>query len=320
MADSKDYSATSGKKILFIIAVLVFIGVVITAIVLLIPTNKYSMVNALQENQQTFFLKDENEQSKFNSFTDKIKSNANINYYSDEINDIPVIASTMAQVLDYYNDYMVFAENNKVMTDNNKIINNKIELSVKIKNNINDILDKTTKLEVNSDSFLQNAWIDFRKEFNDYIKCYYDMFESLKNCYEGCFDVTLSNNKASHHVLQAANDYITCLNSDFNVLINVDRKGSIEQGNYMYKSHGKVEFFTAFVSNCIENNGEIIHYLISDALQQKYQKLDKFLQTYNETDYKTLINSIYPSSITKTYDVVDTEGLYVQAVAFLDRR
>ena len=133
--------------------------------------------------------------------------------------------------------------------------------------------------------------------------------------------MTLSNNKASHHILNAVDDYIACLNSDYNVLINVDRKGNTEQGNYMYKSKAKVACFKAFVSKCVVDNKEIIYYLNTPYFQQKYQKLDRFLELYGESDYKAMINSIYPTQITKSYTgVVDTEGLYAQAVDFLDRR
>ena len=302
MAESKDYSVEGGgKKILFIIALLVFIAVVVTAIILLIPANQYTMVDALQENHQTFFLKDENEQAKYQNFTDKIKANTSINYYADEIDDIPVIALSVSHVLAYYNDYMVFAENNKVMSNNSKTIKNKLEQSVILQENLDNILDEASKLDADSVSFLQNAWIDFRIQFNDYVKCYYDLFEALKNCYEGCFDMTLSNNKASHHILNAVDDYISCINSDLSVLINVDRKGSIEQGNYMYKSKAKVACFDAFVTKCVVNNKEIIYYLSNASFQQKYQKLDRFLEVYGESDYKAMINSIYPTQITKSY-------------------
>ena len=91
MAKSKDYKASGAKKWLIIFGILVLIAIVVVAVVLLIPANTYSMIEALQENESHFLLKDTKEKNDFNEFTLKIKGSTTLNYYTQEIEDVEIV-------------------------------------------------------------------------------------------------------------------------------------------------------------------------------------------------------------------------------------
>ena len=321
MGKSKDYKAGGAKKWLIILGILVLIAVVIVAVVLLIPANTYSMIEALQENEEHFFLTDEKEHSDFDEFTLKITSNASLSYYTEEINNVEVISQGMASVLSYYNDYFVFAKKNKTLSSNTKTINKYITTTNKVQKNIDNLLENTKKLNNDSVSYLKNSWIDFRKEFNKYIEAYYKMFASLSKCYKNCFDTSYSKNAASMRILDTANDYIYCIMSDYKIISNNDKKDRIEQGNYAYSSTPKITWFKAFVDKCVVNTNEISRYLYSEDLQLSYAKVDNFFKVYKQNDFKNMINAIYVTGLTNPYNSVeDNDGLFENAKTFLDRR
>lgn len=330
MGKSKDYKAGGVKKWLIGFGVLVLIAVVIIGIVIFIPANTYSMIGALQENEEHFFLQDTNK-NKYEEFTSKIKdtstisdgdeNSGDISYYSDEIDDVKMISEGLHNILSFYNNYIVFAKNNKTLSSNTKSINNFISEANSIQENMNNIIDQTKILEVKSSSYLKNSWIDFRKEFNKYVENYYKMFLSLSECYKECFDVSFSQNSASQRILDAANDYVYCIMNDYKIVVNNDKKDNIIQGSYSYVSHTKVVLFKNFVDKCIVDNTEITKYIYDEPTQEKYNNLDKFFRVYKETDFKKLISSAKNDQILNTYtDVSDNNNLFEVAKNFLDRR
>lgn len=321
MGKSKDYKAGGAKKWLIIFGVLILIAVVVVAVVLLIPANTYSMIEALQENEEHFFLTDEKEQNDFNEFTLKITSNETLTYYTDEINNVKIISQSMADILGYYNDYFVFAKKNKTLSSNTKIINKYITTANKVQKNMDNLLENTKKLDNDAVSYLKNSWIDFRKEFNKYIEAYYKMFASLSKCYKNCFDTSYSKNTASIRILDTANDYVYCIMSDYKIIINNDKKDRIEQGNYAYTSTPKITWFKAFVNKCVVNTSEISRYLYSEDLQLSYAKINDFFKVYRENDFKNMINAISATGLTNPYSSIeDNDGLFETAKNFLDRR
>lgn len=318
MADKE--KKVGAKKWLKVLGALVFVAVVVVAVILLIPANTYSMIEALQANEKTFLLKDASYQIKYDDFANKIKTNDVLDYYSDEVDDVLIISQTMSEILTYYNEYMVFAEDNDTLSKNYKIINKNIKSADKIQKNIEIILDDALKLDDESTSYLQNSWIDFRIEFKNYLECYYNIFVSLNNCYQGCFEESITNNKASKYILNTINDYVYCIVNDFKVIISIDEKGDVSIGNYLYNSKGKVNHFENFVDKYIVDNTQIIEYQYDTLIINKFEKIEKFFTIYNETNFTEIINSISPvtNEITKTYpEITDTEGLYTTVKIFL---
>lgn len=321
MGQSKDYKASGAKKWLVIFGILVLIAVIVVGIVLFIPANTYSMIEALQENEAHFLMKDTEEQNDFNEFTIKLKSSEALSYYTEEINNVLVITDSLSDVLSFYNNYMVFAKSNKTLSSNTKSINKYISEANKIQKNIDNLLVETKKLDTEATSYLKNAWIDFRKEFVKYMDNYYKMFTSLYKCYQGCFDLSYSNNAASKRILNAVNDYVYCIMMDYKSVSANDKKDSLYQGNYSYTSSPKITWFKAFVDKCVVDNTEITTYLYTPSLQSDYAKYDTFFTTYKENDFRRMIKAINSTDLTNPYgNVEDDANLFEAAKDFLDRR
>lgn len=319
MSESKGNSAGS-KKLLIFFGLLILAAVIVVVIIVSIPANTYNMIDALQKNQETLFLNDNDERVKYDSFVNKINTNSTLSYYKEEAQDVIVISQNLSDILKYYNNYLVFAQKNKVLSSNVKVINKNIKSTNQIKKNIDEILDRVLKLEDESVSYLKNCWIDFRGEYQKYLDNYYSSFNALYNCYKDCFTTSFTNNKASDLILSTANDYISCLVYDFKTIVSVDTKTDIAQGDYSYLSHGRVVNFDKFVKAYINDNNEIKDYLFSSKVNDKYETLYTFFEIYSERDLKPLIASIDPTSqnVTKTYpEVNDPDKVYQEVADFL---
>ena len=314
---AKDYSAGGAKKWLIIVGVIVLVAILIVAIVLMIPANTYSMIGSLKESEQTYFLKDDDERASYSKFVSKINSNNQTSYYYQEVKDIQSLSNSMSIVLGYYNDFIVFAKNNSVMSKNYKKIKNNITKAEKYQKNMDKIINNASNYESSSYTLIQNAMIDFRKEFESYMECYQNAIISLNNVYQGCFDVSYSNNTASKNILNAVNDYIYSIVNDYKVLVSSDRKGS-STSSYSYKSRYKISYFGNFVDDFLTNTNDIRNYMFNSSLQTKYEKIERFFTLYGEKDFKQLIATINNSGVQKTYTgIVDEDSVYSTVKNFL---
>lgn len=318
---AKDYKASGAKKWLILFSFFMLVAVVVVGVILFIPANTYSMIESLQENEENFLFEDEKDKIHFENFTTKITSNATLSYYSNEIQNVEILVQSMSEVLGFYNDYLVFAKNNKTLSNSTKSINKYIANAKDLKKTIASLLEETEKLEVNSDTYLKNSWIDFRKNFTNYLENYYRLYISLSKCYENCFDESFNKNTASSTILGATNDYISVIISDYKILNTNDKKGSTTQGSYSYNSGNKINCFKLFVQNYLVNKSEILQYLYTASIQTKYEKIGKFFTVYNEMDFKNVIKNINDSGISNPYtDVSDEENVFAIVKNFLDRR
>lgn len=304
---AKEYSATGAKKWLVLVGVVVLIAICIVAIVLAIPANTYSMIESLEQSEQTYLLKDANEKKNYSTFRSKVNSNAQTRYYNQELIDVETLSTSMSVVLKYYSDFMVFANSNKVMSSNYKKIRSNISKAGKYQDKIDKILEDASKLEGSSVTLLQNSMIDFRKEFCEYVNSYYNAFVSLNNCYQGCFGESYSNNAASTQILNAVNDYIYTIVNDYKVLISSDRKGETNSSNYSYKSRYKIYYLNKFVNEYIADRSEIRNYMFNETTQAKYEKINRFFSLYNEKDFTQLIITINQSGVQKTYGTITND-------------
>ena len=321
--ESKGYSTGNGKRWLILLGVLVLIAVIVVVILLVIPANTFSMVETLQTASTNTFLLSESEKDNYNSFKTKISGNTLVNYYSQEMNDIIILSESLSDVVIYYNQFMAFAEDNNVLKVNYKVVKDNLDEAFDEQDKMNNLLIDISKLADTSASYLQNAMVDFRTNYYHWLENYKDAFIGLAKCYQGCFPNSITNNNASTIILNAVNDFVNVITNDFKLLVSSDVKADISSSNYNYSSHGKILYFESFVDAYINDNSDINGYVFSASLQEKYQKINNFFTKYNEKNFYEIINSISNSSnypITKTYDVEDNEGLYLEVKEFLDQR
>lgn len=323
MADKKANKSnnTGSRKWLVFTGALVFIAIIVVIVVLLIPANTSSMIETVQEASKTSFLTEAREKDKYNDFINRIKNNSNTNYYAKETEDLIVLSETLADVLVYYNGYIVFAKDNHTLSQNYKNIKDNLNKAMEMQENMNIQLDEVAKLTDSSATYLQNSWIDFRGTYYKWLESYKIAINSLNDCYQNCFDQSITNNLASTLILNTISDYVNVITNDFKLVVSADTKGDLTGKNYNYSSTGKIDFFNNFVDvniNDILNKNEIKNFNFDKNIQVKYQKINKFFELYNETNFYQVINSINANSIHKVYEgVEDSEGIYDAVKSFI---
>ncbi len=321
---NKDYKAGGAKKWLIIVAILVLIAIIVTVIVILIPANTSDAVDRLRQSSQTSFLENQREQENYDELETKVETSM-VRYYSQELQDIRTLSGSVNQMLDFYYEYLPFAEDNNVFSDNYHAIKDNLENAVNYQQDMNEYISEAINLEDDADLNIQNLWIDFRLSFSNYLGCMSGAIEALNNCYQGCFNSTLSNNIASSTILNTVDDFLSVITDEFEQLTQTDVKGHTTVGgqSYSYESHGKVLYLSAFVENYIINDSDIMQYNFNSDLQSKYRLINRYFETHNQSNFVSVIDSISndaPYNITLTFSNPDSEGIYDAVKAFIDVR
>lgn len=318
---NKDYKAGGAKKWLIAIAILVLIAIIITVIVILVPANTSDAIDRLRQASQTSFLENVREQENYDKLEDQVEI-SKVRYYTEELQDIRTLSQSVNEVIDFYYEYIPFAEDNSTFSNNYKAIKENLENATTHQKDMNDYINDAINLEEDADTHIQNLWIDFRVSYSKYLSCMTDAIEALNNCYQGCFSDTLSNNTASTTILNTVDDYLSVISSDFDYLTQTDTKGHTSVENYKYEIHGKIVYFSAFVSTYIANEDDIMCYYFNSTIQDKYELVNKFFETYNMKNFTDVIDSIDGGSlqITLTFEQPDNEGIYDAVKAFIDVR
>ena len=324
--ESKGYKAGNGKKWLYGFGVLALIAIVIVIIVISIPPNTDRAMQLLNKASTNSFLMSPTEKTNYDQFEQKVADSPKVNNYltvmPKEMADVQTLSMALADVLEFYNDYLLYAQENSNFNKNYKKIKNGIEDALENQTNLNIILNNVkTNLSENSSTYLQNAWIDFRNEYVNWLGNYYKTIEGLNNVYTGSLGNVTANNLASKTILNATTDYVEVLYNDFKQLADSDAKNP-NASTYNYNLEGKVQAFDDFVDYYIVNDSEIKGYYFSTDVQDKFEKIDKYFALYNEKDMTAAIDSIKLVSskavVTKTYTgVEDNENVYRNVCAFL---
>lgn len=319
---SKDYKAGGAKKWLIIIGILVLIAIIVTVIVLVIPGNTADAVDRLRQSSQTSFLENRSEEEKYDAFGRKL-TNSSISYFvtGNEYASVEIVSGSINLILDFYNEYLPLAEDNKTLSKNYKKIKNNLEDAVDYQKEMNNIMDEANALNAGSDTHLKNLWVDFRISFTDYITSMAKAIDALNNCYQGCFSSTLSNNLASSTVLNTIDDFLSVITSEFKTLTETNLQEHT-QADYKYTTYGKVVYFSAFVENYLYDADDIYSYNFDTSLQEKYNKINNFYATYSQSNFTNVISSISSSSleIEFTPGQVDSDGILDAVKAFLNVR
>lgn len=306
MAKKKDYT-TGSRKWLIILSVLVLVAIIAVVIVLLVPGNTYSMVEVLHSHSTTSFLNVDNTSERENY--DKLKAEFDIAVtgYKQEVEDIETLSQTINNVLDFYDEYTIFAKNNGTLTQNYKSIKSNLNKASRLQDDMNEEIVTLISLSDNSDTYQRNAWIDLRVIYVDWLESMQNAITRLNTCYQNCFDPSLTNNTASTLVLNAVDDYISVITDDFNDLIENDQKSnSIE--SYNYTMNGRIKLFEAFV-NARLTSTNFVNYIFYQRIKNFYDDVNQFYTVYSQEDFKYLLDSIAPNgAFTENFDDVNVSG------------
>lgn len=306
MAEKKEYT-TGSRKWLMILSILVLVAILAVVIVLLVPGNTYSMVEVLHSHSTTSFLNIDNTSERENY--DKLKNEFNIAVtgYKQEVEDVETLSQTINNVLDFYDEYTIFAQNNGTLTKNYKSIKSSLNKASKLQDKMNEEIVKLITLSDNSDTYQRNAWIDLRVLYIDWLESMQNAITRLNTCYQKCFNPSFTNNSASTLVLNTIDDYIDVIVDEFNNLKENDKKsGSVEV--YSYTIAGKVKLFNAFVRNQVKSEN-FVDYTFDEQTKVFYDDVNKFFDLYSQEDFKNVIISINPNgAITEDFDDVNLSG------------
>ena len=306
MAKKKDYT-TGSRKWLIILSVLVLVAIIAVVIVLLVPGNTYSMVEVLHSHSTTSFLNVDNTSERENY--DKLKAEFDIAVtgYKQEVEDIETLSQTINNVLDFYDEYTIFAKNNGTLTQNYKSIKSNLNKASRLQDDMNEEIVTLISLSDNSDTYQRNAWIDLRVIYVDWLESMQNAITRLNTCYQNCFDPSLTNNTASTLVLNAVDDYISVITDDFNDLIENDQKSSSIE-SYNYTMNGRIKLFEEFV-NARLTSTNFVNYIFHQRIKNFYDDVNQFYTVYSQEDFKYLLDSIAPNgAFTENFDDVNVSG------------
>lgn len=318
---SSDYSTGNGKKWSIFLAIIVLVAIVVVVIILAIPPNTYNAVETLNRTSQTTFLTVENDRIQYDKFKTKINASI-VNPYTTELYDIEKLTVAVDVMLDFHNDYLIFAKDNKTFKKNYKEIKNNLNNSKNSQKKLVDIIEKTNKLSDESSTYLQSAMIDFRKEYLYWLKYSKKAINALENVYSGSLGDVSFNNSASTLILNTANDYLEVILDEVDYITQSDYKGAnITAYSTAYKNsalHGKIaNFFSFVVKNLPSNN--ISNFYFDNAIQEKFENLNTFFELYSQSNLIEIIDSIdSDGAIFNIYEGIEDEnGVYGSMCLFL---
>lgn len=315
MAENKkaDYSV-GNKKWLYVVGALVLLAIIAVIIVICIPGNTFSTIEVLHSNATTSFLNEDNKAENNNYSILTGKYSISVTEYGQEILDVQSLSQTINHVLDFYDEYLVFADDNSVLTKHYKNIKSSLNKASKIQDNLNYQINRINTLENESDTFQRNAWIDFRIEFVNWLTSMQSAINKLNLCWDGCYQLSYSKNIASDLVLDAVDDYIQVILNNYNELIQNDKK-STKLSSYNYTIAGKIKDFRSFVNKELGTREFQNYYYVEDSqnfYQNFYNDVAKFYDLYEQDNFQKVINSInYEGEITEKFEDIESGSLTV---------
>lgn len=325
MSDKKHSSGT-GKKFLGFIGALALIAIIIVVIVIAIPPDPKSALDLLNTASTTSFIKDSETQTNFKTFKEKIEANVVItrNGYLEkvpaEMADVVTISDSLASVLDFYGEYVVFMQEGTSFQQNYKDVKVSLTSAMSRQKRLNTILSEAVEIDNTATTYLQNKWIEFREEYSLWLDDYNKAVDALRVSFKGSMGNTTVNNLASTMVLDTIADYVDVLSNDFASMVEYDKENP-NAITYEYDLQGKVIGFKDFVSKCLLS-GFFKNYYFNSSMIKYFEKLNEYYEVYDEPDMTNAISSIkYISSkavVTKTYEgITDEDDVYTSIKVFL---
>lgn len=286
MSDDKKKKGVG--KFLKIFACLLFVAIVVGVVLLFVPTDSSSLVGVLTQTSQSKLLDDSKSRQEYTTFTNNLKNNSRLRVYELEISAVKESIQVTNNVIDFYAQYIKFAKSNRVFKNNNGKAKTNLQNAMSEGKDMMKIAsDNIVSIEV-KETYLRSAWLDYRHSFINYLEYCSNAFESLYNIYDGCFDEGFTVNKAMLVDLQAVNDYLQVITSDFKQLEQKDKLNT-EIASYSYTGRGKVLKFQEFVGARLRGTLKSGKYYLDNSVRQEYDKLITYLQ---ENSFSTVIQSI----------------------------
>ncbi len=320
---NKEYSAGGAKKWLIIIGGVALVAILIVVILMAIPPNTYNAVQTLYRTTNSSFLVSKSERNEYDIYENRIFNTPELNYYSTEVEDTRNLADSVTKVLNFYTNYLAFADSNKNLKKNYKIIKNNLNEANEHKENIMSLINEANHLDDTAITYMQNMVVDIRSEFIAWLKSNAMAFKGLGDGCIGSLGQTVENNLAFQISTSAVADSLNVVIKDFDSLAEKDKKGSLRQ-DYLFEITTKINYFGHVVDQYLVNKGDINNYYFDKIISNKYQLIYKFYSVYHEENFENVIASVQSVaggnySFDKIYENVnDEENVYDALKAYLN--
>ena len=280
------------KFIIFLVVIALLAGGVVGLVVLLRGNDK-SVAENLNDVSSVTMVDNEEVKADYATLKTKIQSTAAVSYYNDEAASLAKLVGTVDEVADYYNQYYIFAQNNKIHKSNKKKIKKALKNIKNVQKEMNELLDRaeSSSLTTNASTHLQNMWIDYREMYAQQFENYKILFASLNKVYHGSLGKTVAVNQASKNILNAVDDYMTVLNNEIHGLVKSDTKGNKSTG-YNYTFAAKIDGFDKFVQKYIANDETITEYYFIETPKIYHDSIANFYSFLDESNFINVINTI----------------------------
>ena len=311
-----------GKKILIGLAIIALVAIIVVVILLCIPPNTYNAVETLDRTTNNMFLSKEKEKSDLKILKDNVTT-ASLNSYTQELEDYSTIRDSIYGVLKYFDDNLVFAQNNKNFKKKYKAIKNSLNDSQESRDRLDNIL-ADAKGETKNDH-VRNIVIDLRKEYITWVKCNQNAIKSLSQAYNGSMGNTLNNNLASSTIFDVVCDYLSVIATQLQDMSKVDNRGiPVEQFTGVYKNniHTNAQLLKTFQAKLETDVDSYYFEYAKEGTNNPYEKFAEFKKLYGLNNVQSIIETSTGESggykFTKTFEgVEDNDGLYDAAKKFL---
>lgn len=311
------------KKWLIIIAILVLIAIIAVTIILCLPGNPKSAIQALQKDNENNIFADRATIQSYDSFESKIKNS--VSQYSDEVADVQIFIGDVAVVVDKYNDLVLFFQENENFYDNYKPVTENLTQLQNTKNSIiGELKNVESNLNEGSKDFLRASWINMRAMVSEMTQQYLNAFISLNQIFVGSYS-GIEQNLASQTFFKTINDYLVVINDSFKDLCKEDTLSDSLQ-DYSYDFSAVMDSFNNFIAKLQtkENSFEydFVNYYFNETVSANYQKINEFYTLYKQDSFVDVIKSAKEENknitFTKTFDnVEDTNGVYTSLKSYL---
>ena len=154
---------TRGKKWLIVLAVLALAAAIVVTVILCIPKKVSKVTDATRDMQQSMFLSNKDDKAKFDSF--KVKLSSTSAQYSLEINNASRIIALYSKMTSFYNEKLVFAEDNKTYQNNYFTVLDGFDGARKAETEMRSVLKQVSEYTGADPTFVNPAWVRFKEKF-----------------------------------------------------------------------------------------------------------------------------------------------------------
>jgi len=289
---------SKGKKWTIALAVLVLIAVVAVILIVCLPKNINDIKDRAFKEQEISFLQSDEELNLFNSFQSKIAKSAS--QFNKNAEDAKTVSYMLVNVLDFYNDYLVFARDSKTFQSQYRVVLDSFNNANSYQKSMTAIL-KEVEDYVGPDgtTYITGAWPKFEKEYKKYLESYVKALEGLGKIIVDSLPKGIKNNAFSNLVINTTTDYLNAV--------------STAKENYSFI----VKYANRFITKYVVNTTEIENYEFSENLKLATTKINKFKTIYNDR-ISSVIRSIDETGIVYKNIEADDSGILVSLKSFLN--